>query len=93
MPPGEGAPEHHPYTITSQEKTQEFTPDGRFIMVWKIGYESTTSHVHAFVTIPDSERTPAHVDQVIQEELDKTEGIHELGPEPHPENLAAPGEE
>lgn len=83
-----GAPEHHPYKITSQEKTQTFTPDGRFVMVWRVGYESLTSHNHAFVEIPDSEYDPAHVDQVIQTELDTIEGVHELGPEPHPENLA-----
>lgn len=84
-----GAPAHHPYKITSQEKTQTFTPDGRFVMVWRVGYESLTSHTHSFVEIPDSEYTPAKVDQVVQQELDAIEGTHELGEQPHPENLAA----
>lgn len=89
MPPEEtGAPEHHPYKITSQEKTQTFTPDGRFVMVWRVGFEDLTTHTHAFVEIPDTEYTPARVDQVIQEDLDNVVGTSELGAEPHPENLA-----
>lgn len=82
------APAHHPYKITSQEKTQTFTPDGRFVLVWRVGYESLTSHTHSFVEIPDSEYTPQRVDQIIQQELDAIEGTHQLGEQPHPENLA-----
>lgn len=87
-----GAPEHHQYRITSQEKNQTFTPDGRFQMVWKVGFETTDTHTHAFIEVPAYEFTPARVDQLIQEELDNVEGVHELGPEPHPDNAAAPGE-
>lgn len=82
------APDHHPYKITSQEKTQTFTADGRFVMVWRVGFESLTTHTHAFVEIPDTEFTPARVDQIIQEDLDNIEGVHQLGDEPHPDNLA-----
>lgn len=82
------APAHIPYHITSQEKTQTFTADGRFVTVWKVGIESDVSHNHTFIEVPDVEYTPARVDQLAQEELDRVEGVHTLGAEPHPENLA-----
>lgn len=85
--PGE-TPEHIPYKITSQEKTQTFTPDGRFVTVWKVGFESLVSHNHAFIEVPDTEYTPATVDQMIEAQLDTVEGVHNLGPEPHPDNAA-----
>lgn len=83
------APPHHPYKITSQEKSQTFTPDGRFQLVWKVGYESLTTHTHSFVEIPDTEYTPVRVDQIVEQELDAIEGTHQLGEQPHPENLAS----
>ena len=83
----ETAPDHIPYKITSQEKTQQLTPDGRFVDVWRIGYEGPNGY-HSFVTIPVSEFEPAHVDSVIEAELDTIMSVHNLGPEPHPENLA-----
>lgn len=86
------APQHHPYKITSQIKQQTFTQDGRFVMVWTVGFESLTSHVHSFIEVPDAEYTPARVDELIEGALDNIEGTHELGEEPHPDNLASPGE-
>lgn len=81
-------PAHIPYKITSQEKTQTFTPDGRFVLVWRVGFESLISHNHTFIEVPDTEYNPARVDQLIEAELDRVEGVHGLGPEPHPDNAA-----
>lgn len=78
---------HIPYTITSQEKTQSLVAGGRFINVWKVEYEAPNG-VHSFVEIPVNEWTPANVDNAIQAELDGIMGVDNLGPEPHPENLA-----
>lgn len=83
----EDVKEHIPYHVTSITKENTFTPDGRFVLIRHVGYETDDGKYHSFIDIPDAEADPARVDQVIQEDLDKVMGIHELGPEPHPENL------
>lgn len=83
----EPAPTHIPYEITSKEKTETFTPDGRFETVWRIGFKAPEG-AHSFIVIPDSQFQPALVDQAIQAELDKIVGVAQLGPQPHPDNLA-----
>ena len=81
------APDHIPYKITSQEKTQQLTPDGRFVDVWRVSFEAPNG-THTYIEIPVSEYDPATVDSKIEEELETIMGVHELGPEPHPENAA-----
>lgn len=76
---------HIPYTITSQTKTQQLTPDGRFINVWRVTFEAPQG-THTFVEIPEPEFTPANVDAVIEAELDNIMGVHTLGAAPHPDN-------
>lgn len=88
MPPLDGeAPDHIQYTITSQQLTESLTADGRFVKVWRVSYEAPNG-THAFVEIPEAEYTPANVDLIIQSELDKIMGVHTLGAEPHPDNVA-----
>lgn len=87
-PPQVPAPKPHtPYTITSQDKTETLTPDGRFVEVWRVTFEAPNG-THTFITVPVSEYSPANVDALIQHELDKIMGVHDLGPHPHPDNLA-----
>ena len=76
---------HIPYTITSQTKTMQLTPDGRFISVWRVTFQSPNG-THTFVDIPENEYTPANVDALIEHELDTIMGVHTLGEHPHPEN-------
>jgi len=78
---------HIPYTITGQEKTQTLTPNGLFQEIWRVNYEAPNG-VHAYVEVPVREYTPAEVDRRIQVELENIMGVHTLGPQPHPENLA-----
>lgn len=78
---------HIPYTVTSQIKAETFTPDGRFMTVWRVGFEAPNG-THAYVEIPDATFTPAEVDRVIEQELDKIMGVHFLGENPHPDNAA-----
>jgi hypothetical protein len=81
------APLHHiPYKITSQEKTETFTPDGRFQTVWRVGFEAPNG-THAFLQIPDAQYNPAEVDRQVQAQLDTIMGVHLLGELPHVENL------
>ena len=88
--PAEETPQHIPYKITAQEKTQQLTPDGRFVDVWRVSFEGPNGY-HSFIEIPVSEFEPANVDRLIEVELDNIMGVHELGPQPHPENTAAEG--
>lgn len=83
-----GVPEHIPYKITSQEKTSTLTPGGGgFQEVWRVTFEAPNG-VHSFIEVPVTEWSSASVDAKIEEELETIMSIHELGPEPHPDNLA-----
>jgi hypothetical protein len=82
---------HIPYKIISQEETQQLTPDSRFVKVWRVSFEGPNGY-HAAIEVPESEYDAARVDQLIQEKLENIVAVHELGPEPHPDNLAAEGE-
>lgn len=79
--------DHIPYTITSQTKTQQLTPDGRFINVWRVTFEAPNG-THTFIEVPEPEFTAAVVDSLIEAELDTIMGVHTLGAHPHPDNLA-----
>jgi len=78
---------HIPYAITSQDKTETLTPDGRFVKVWRVTFEAPNG-THTFIEVPEAEYTPANVDALIENELDTIMGVHSLGPVPHPENAA-----
>lgn len=91
-PAAEQPKEHIPYRITSQEETQQLTPDSRFVKVWRVSFESTSPSYHGSIEVPESEFNAAKVDQLIEEKLESIMSVHELGAEPHPENLAEPGE-
>lgn len=80
-------PEHIQYKITSQIKSETFTPDGRFMTVWRVGFEAPNG-VHSYVEIPVAVFNPAEVDRVIEAELDTIMGVHGLGESPHPDNAA-----
>lgn len=80
-------PEHIPYKVTSQIKSETFTPDGRFMTVWRVGFEAPNG-THAYIEIPDAVFNPGEVDRLIEAELEKVMGVHTLGEQPHPENAA-----
>jgi hypothetical protein len=87
-PGTEAVPDHIPYKITSTEKTSSLAPGGNgFQEVWRVTYEGPNG-THSFVEVPVAEFTPQRVDELIAEEVENISGVHELGPEPHPENLA-----
>lgn len=79
--------EHIQYTITAQEKTEELTPDGRFVEVWRVSFEAPNG-THASIKVPIGEYTTANVDALIEAQLDTIMGVHALGEQPHPDNLA-----
>jgi len=81
------APEHIPYKITAQEKTQRLGQNGVFEDVWRVSYVGPRG-VHSSIEVPVEEYEPAEVDRKIEAELENVTGVHELGPEPHPENTA-----
>lgn len=79
--------EHIPYKIVSQQRREELTPDNRFVDMWEVSYEGPSGTIAA-VKVPASQYTPANVDRLIQDDLHNVEGVHALGPSPHPDNLA-----
>ena len=79
--------EHVPYKITSQEKTQKFEPNNTFQEVWRVTYEGPENY-HSFVDVPATQYNAATVDQLIEQELESVMEVHNLGEQPHPENLA-----
>ena len=78
---------HIPYTITSQNLTEELTPDGRFQDTWQVQFQ-TPAGVHAYVRVPVSQYSAGAVDAAIQDYVRSIEEVHSLGSEPHPDNLA-----
>lgn len=80
-------PDHIPYTVISQEKTQQLTPQGVFADVWRVTFKGPKG-VHSYIEVPVDEYEPAEVDRKIEAELENITGVHSLGPEPHPENTA-----
>lgn len=85
--PAEAPKPHIPYQITGQEKTQTLTPGGVFTDVWRVMFV-TDNGTHSYIEVPLNEYTPGNVDRIIENELENIVGVHELGPEPHPENAA-----
>lgn len=77
---------HIPYVILDQQPRQEMQGN-RFMDVMEVTYEGP-SHVIDHVLVPQAEYDPASVDRIIQEKLQRVEGVAALGAVPHPENLA-----
>jgi hypothetical protein len=84
-PEGE-TPQHIPYKVTAQGESQTFNGQG-LTAVWETTFEAPNG-VTGTVKLPMNGLTAAAVDAAIEEQLDTIMSIHELGPEPHPENLA-----
>ena len=79
--------EHIPYRVLTQDPRQELVGNA-FKDVMEITYEGP-SGTHDLIRVPEAEYNPAAVDRAIQERLHRVEGVHALGPAPHPENLSA----
>lgn len=80
--PDEGT--HIPYRVIGQEPRQNLVGN-RFESVMEVTYEGpsgTTDHIE----VPEREYDPATVDRLIQDKLHLVEGVHALGPVPHPDN-------
>lgn len=69
------------YRITSQTKMEDLTPDGRFVEVWEIRFE-TPSGTQGFVKVPGNIYEPAVVDRVVQDEVQRIETVNQLGNAP-----------
>lgn len=78
---------HIPYKVGTPEKTQTFEGAGGLKTVWHVPFEAPNG-THAYVDVPDNLFTAAYVDQLIETELERIMGVHALGPQPHPDNLA-----
>lgn len=81
-------PEHLPYTILSQDFTEELMPNGTFADTWRVTYQGQSGTV-AYVRVPASQYSPHMVDAMIQAELVKIETVHALGSAP-PADLGIP---
>lgn len=82
-----GAPEHIPYKVDHVAEHEDLMPGGRFRKVTEVHYTGPHGHTGS-VAIPTEMAHPGEVDRQIQAKLDHVVGIHELGPQPHPENRA-----
>lgn len=87
MAPPDQPQKHIPYKITGQERDADFTPGGGLKPIWHVTFEAPNG-TQAYIDVPDNLYTPAYVDQLIEAELERIMGIHSLGPQPHPDNLA-----
>ena len=80
-------PEHIPYHVDSVQKQDDLQPGGRFVEVYEVHFTGPSGTPDS-VRIPVAQAQPAQVDQVIQARLEQLEALHQLGPQPHPDNLA-----
>lgn len=80
---------HIPYTILSQDLTEELAPNGTFIDAWRITYQGPSGTV-AYVRVPANQYTPQAVDAAIQENLRAIEAVHTLGGSVTPDAGSAP---
>ena len=83
----DNAPEHIPYTITGVRESQTFGPSNQLEDVLEVTFSGPNGGSYT-VKLPLEQATPAAIDVAIEERLDQIQGIHALGPEPHPENAA-----
>lgn len=83
-----GPTPHIPYKIIDQREAQTFKSGKGLEDVWEVEFEGPSGHAQT-IRLPLNQADPASVDSAIEEELERTEGIEGLGPQPHPENLAS----
>lgn len=81
------APEHIPYTTDPPQTRDELMAGGRFVKVVEVHFTGPNGITDS-ITLPVDQATPAEVDRQIQARLDQLTQIHQLGPQPHPDNLA-----
>jgi hypothetical protein len=73
---------HIPYTVLSQQQTEELTPYGRFVDVVRVNFQTPNGHIGT-VRIPLAQFTPGYVDNVIQAQVQQFEAVHQLGAAPY----------
>lgn len=79
--------EHIPYRIVSKEERETLLPGGHFEPVWTFYIEGPHGE-HFSVKVPARELDPATLDGMIEDQLAQLAEIHDLGDQPHPDNLA-----
>lgn len=72
---------HIPYTLLSQDLTEELAPNGTFMDVWRITFQGP-SGTTAYVRVPANQYSPATVDAAVQAYLTNIEAVHTLGSAP-----------
>lgn len=80
---------HIPYEITTIRETQTFGAGNQLEDVLEIGFKGPSGGVYT-VRVPLAQADAAHIDTAIQERLGQIMAIHDLGPQPHPQNLQLP---
>lgn len=80
-------PPHIPYKVLTQTKRRTLLNG----VTWADAYEITFQGPNGAVSqieVPADHYTPSYVDQLIEAELENIVGVQQLGPQPHPDNLA-----
>lgn len=80
-------PEHIPYKVTGVHESQAFGAGNQLEDVLEITFSGPAGGSYV-VRIPKAAASPAAIDTAIQEQLEVIQGIHALGPQPHPDNEA-----
>lgn len=70
-----------PYTILTQDQSEELAPNGTFVDTWRITFQGP-SGTTGTVKIPAATYSPATVDAAISDYLQKIEAVHALGGAP-----------
>lgn len=70
-----------PYTILTQDQSEELLPNGTFQDTWRITFQGP-SGTTGTVKVPASRYTPQVVDNEIQAALQNIEATHALGSAP-----------
>lgn len=70
-----------PYTVLSQDQSDELAANGTFVDTWRIVYQGP-SGTTGTVKVPANQYSPAVVDAAIQAQLQNVETVHALGSVP-----------
>lgn len=70
-----------PYTILTQDQSEELMPNATFQDTWRITYQGPSGTVGT-VKVPANQYSPAAVDTAIQAQLQNIEATHSLGAVP-----------
>lgn len=66
-----------PYSILSREKTEELTPDGRFVDVYRVSFQLADGSTD-FVRVPAATYSPAAVDAEIRRLIAEHDELNRL---------------